>query len=182
MTPVETGFDPLTLVGSAEGARWAVFVWGDRGPFTAIAIGLDDVDDPGATRDSGRVEELLQAVVRRIGATIPPIPDSFVGRIDPGTFLVLVALPDVREAAMLAQRLLEAIEAPLPIGVDTIRPCARLVVVPVRVGPSTPMTLPGLPSSWSIGGRERSDLFKLVRAALRAMPRDGDAVAVLDRW
>jgi GGDEF domain-containing protein len=180
MAPVETGFDPLTLVGSLEGTRWAIFVWSSRGPFAAIAMGIDDLDGVRLSHGQGAGDELLQAVARRIGATIPTIPDGYVGRIDDGTFLALVAVPDAREAAYLGQQLLAAIGEPLPIGIATIEPKARLVVVPVRVGPSKAMTLPGLPSSWSIGGRERTDLFTLVRTALEMMPSDGDPIVVLE--
>jgi GGDEF domain-containing protein len=179
MPHVETGFDPLTLVGSVEGTRWATFVWASRGPFAAIGIRLASLDALRGAHGDDAGDELLQAVVRRIGATIPPIPDGYVGRIEDATFLALVATPDAREAAHLARRIHEAIAAPLPIGISTVEPETRLVVVPVRVGPATRMALPGLPSSWSIGGKERTDLQALVREALDGMPVDGDPIVVL---
>jgi len=180
MSTVETGFDPLTLVGSLEGTRWAIFTWGSRGPFAAIGIGLSDLPAVIAAHGPAAGDELLQAVVRRVGATIPTIPDGYLGRIDEARFLALVATPDAREAAFLARRLHDAIAEPLPMGLATIEPRSRLVAVPVRVGPKTPMTLPGLPSSWKIGGKERTDLIALVRFALTAMPDDGDPVLALD--
>ena len=180
MTTVDTGFDPLTRVGSAGGTKWAVFEWGSRGPFTAVGVAMSGFSDLNARYGHQTGDEVLIEVARRIGATIPPVPDSYLGRIGGDSFLVLAAISDVQEASILARRIREAVEVPLRVGVANIEPRARLVVVPVHAARATPMTLPGLPSSWSIGGKERPDLIALVRAALDRMPPDGDPILVLE--
>ena len=164
VTTVDTGFDGLTGVGSWSRSGWAVFAWGPRRPFAAIAVGLTGFRGINDRLCHLVGDEALRQVARRIGSVVPPVPDSYIGRTGGDTFLVLAALPVADAARLLAEQIVAAIEAPLQIGEATIHVEARAALLMATKSPPAPGTV---------------DIIEVTRNALKAMPRDGTRVVLV---